>query len=114
MLRLPETLNAWGSSSFDDVFKQEVEKLGGKHLPLQQGLTTSSHVSVRPIQVMILGVTEDPECIRVRAGIFYTGVIAGCNCADDPSPIDEQNEYCVIQFVIDRTTAESIVSLLAD
>lgn len=63
---------------------------------------------------MILGVTEEPECIRVRAGIFYTGVIAGCNCADDPSPIDEQNEYCVIQFVIDRTTAESIVSLLAD
>ncbi len=114
MLRLPETLNAWGSSKFGDVFKQEVEKLDGQHLPLQQGLAASSHVTDRPIQVMILGVAEEPECIRVRAGIFYTGVIAGCNCADDPSPIDEQNEYCVVLIDIDRTTAESTVSLLKD
>lgn len=114
MLRLSETLNAWGSPDFGDVLKQEVEQLDEQHLPLQQGLTATSHVSARPIQVMILGVTEDPERIRVRAGIFYTGVIAGCNCADDPSPIDEQNEYCVVQIDIDRMTAESKVSLVID
>ena len=114
MLRLPESLNAWGSSKFRDVFKQEVEKLDGQHLPLQQGLAATSHVSERPIQVMILGVAEEPECICVRAGIFYTGVISGCNCADDPSPVDEQNEYCVVQIDIDRTTAESTVSLVKD
>ncbi len=114
MLRLAETLNAWGSSIFGEVFKQEVEKLDGQYLPLQQGLTTTSHVSERPIQVMILGVAEESAYIRVRAGIFYTGVIAGCNCADDPSPIDEQNEYCVVQIDIDRTTAESTVSLVKD
>ncbi|MDP2031367.1 MAG: hypothetical protein Q8K12_17165 [Thiobacillus sp.] len=96
------------------MFKQEVEKLDGQHLPLQQGLAASSHVSNRPIQVMILGVAEESECIRVRAGIFYTGVIAGCNCADDPSPLDEQNEYCVVQIDIDRTTAESTVCLVTD
>jgi len=114
MLRLAKTLHAWGSPNFGEVFKQEVEKLDGQHLPLQQGLAASSHVSDRPIQVMILGVAEELECIRVRAGIFYTGVIAGCNCADDPSPIDEQNEYCVVQIDIDRTTAESTVSLVKD
>jgi len=52
--------------------------------------------------------------IRVKAGIFYTGVIAGCSCADDPTPIDEQNEYCVVQFDIDRTTADATVTLLAE
>lgn len=114
MLRLTESLNAWGSSKFGDVLKQEVEKLDRQHLPLQQGLAATSHVSERPIQVMILGVAEEPECIRVRAGIFYTGVISGCNCADDPSPVDEQNEYCVVQIDIDRTTAESTVSLVKD
>ena len=114
MLRLPKSLNFWGTPKFDDVFKQEVEKLDGQHLPLQQGLATASHVSERPIQVMILGVAEEPECIRVRAGIFYTGVISGCNCSDDPSPIDEQNEYCVVQIDIDRMTAESTVRLLQD
>ena len=112
MLRLLESLNAWGSSKFGDMFKQEVEKLDGHHLPLQQGLTVTSHVSERPIQVMILGVAGEPECIRVRAGVFYTGVISGCNCADDPSPIGEQNEYCVVQIDIDRTTAETTVSLV--
>jgi hypothetical protein len=50
----------------------------------------------------------------VKAGIFYTGVIAGCSCADDPTPVDELNEYCVVQFDIDRMTAETTVRLLAE
>lgn len=114
MLRLPESLNAWGAPTFKDMLKREVEQLDEQHLPLQQGLTASSHVSDQPIQVMILSVAEEPARIRARAGIFYMGVIAGCNCADDPSPIDRQNEYCVVQIDIDRTTAEASVSLLID
>lgn len=114
MLRLPESLNAWGAPTFKDVLKREVEQLDEQHLPLQQGLTASSHVADQPIQVMILSVAEEPARIRARVGIFYMGVIAGCNCADDPSPIDRQNEYCVVQIDIDRTSAEASVSLLID
>ena len=114
MIRLPKSLNAWGSPGFKDVLKQEIEQLDGQHLPLQQGLTASSHVTDRPIQVMILSVSEEPARISIKAGIFYTGVIAGCNCADDPSPIDEQNEYCVVQLDIDRVTAQTTVTLLAE
>jgi hypothetical protein len=88
--------------------------LDARLLPLQQGLSASSHVTNRPVQAMILNVAEESGWVRVKAGIFYTGVIAGCNCADDPSPIDEQNEYCVVQFVIDRLTAEASVTLLAE
>ncbi len=57
---------------------------------------------------------KKPGSVRVKAGIFYKGVIAGCNCADDPSPIDEQNEHCVVQFLIDRLTAEASVTLLTE
>lgn len=114
MLRLPKSLNAWGSPAFKDVLKQEVEQLDRQHLPLQQGLSHSSQVTDRPIQVMVISVTEEAAQISVKAGIFYTGVIAGCNCSDDPSPIDEQNEYCVVQLDIDKATAESTVHLLAD
>ena len=114
MMRLPKSLSAWGSPGFKDVFKQEIEQLDGQHLPLQQGLTVSSHVTDRPIQVMVLSLTEEPARISIKAGIFYTGVIAGCNCADDPSPIDEQNEYCVVQLDIDRLTAQTTVTLLAE
>ena len=83
-------------------------------LPLQQGLTISSHATDRPIQAMILNLSEDADLIRVKAGIFYTGVVAGCSCADDPTPNVEQNEYCVLQFCIDKQSAEATVLLVAE
>ena len=112
--RLPRALNAWGTPEFKDVLKDEIEQLDATLLPLQQGLARSSHVTDRPFQAMIIGVHEAAGRIRVKAGIFYTGIIAGCSCADDPTPIDEQTEYCVVEFDIDRTTAEARVTLLPD
>ena len=114
MIRLPNALNAWGTPGFEAILKQEIEELDAAHLPLQQGLAISSHVTDRPFRAMVISVREEPGVIRVKAGIFYTGVIAGCNCADDPTPIDEQNEYCVVQFEIDRATADTTVTLLEE
>lgn len=61
---------------------------------------------------MILNTTEENDSIQVKAGIFYAGIIAGCSCSDDPSPTDEQNEYCELQFIINKDTAETSVNLL--
>lgn len=112
MIRLPQSLNAWGTPEFTDVLKQEIEQLDAGQLPLQQGLSSSSYVTDRPFQVRIIGTHEDAGFIRVKAGIFYTGVIAGCSCADDPTPVDELNEYCVVRLDIDATTAKASVTLL--
>jgi hypothetical protein len=71
-------------------------------------------VTDSPFQALIISVREDAGVIRVKAGMFYTGVIAGCSCADDPTPIDELTEYCVVQFDIDRATAATTVTLLAE
>jgi hypothetical protein len=114
MIRLPQSMNAWGTPGFRDALKQEVEQLDPAMLPLQQGLSVSSYVTERPFQAMILSVSEEAGSIQVKAGIFYTGVIAGCSCADDPTPVDELNEYCEVRFVIDRKTAETTVSLLVE
>ncbi|WP_461574675.1 hypothetical protein [Thiobacillus sp.] len=114
MIRLPKSLNAWGTPEFEAVLKQEIEQLDAGCLPLQQGLSVSSYVTDRPFQAMVISVREDTGVVHVKAGIFYTGVIAGCSCADDPTPIGEQNEYCVVQFDIDRTTASATVTLLAE
>jgi hypothetical protein len=114
MIRLPHALHAWGRPGFNDVLKHEIEQLDAAVLPLQQGLARSSHVTDRPFQAMIIGVHEETRLIRVKAGIFYTGIIAGCSCADDPTPIDEINEYCVVQLDIDRTTADATVTLLEE
>jgi len=44
--------------------------------------------------------------------VFFSAFIAGCNCADGPTPVDEINEYCEIRVEIDRTTAEAQLTLL--
>ena len=114
MNRLPESVHAWETPEFRDVLKHEIEQLDAGHLPLQQGLSTSSYVTDRPFQAMIISVSEEAGLIRAKAGIFYTGIIAGCSCADDPTPIDEQTEYCVVQIDIDRATADARVTLLPE
>ena len=114
MIHLPDSLHAWRTPGFEAVFKREIERLDAARLPLQQGLAISSHVTDRPFQAMPISVREESGLIRVKAGIFYTGVIAGCSCADDPTPIDEQTEYCVVQFDIDPATASATVTLLEE
>jgi hypothetical protein len=63
---------------------------------------------------MIINITEQEGLLLVKAGIFYRGVIAGCSCADDPSPMDETSEYCEVLFEIDRRTGEATVSLVEE
>ncbi len=114
MVQLAKTLNAWGTPDFEDALKQEIAQIGTEHLPLQQGLSTSSYAIDDKLSVMILHVSEETGFIRAKAGIFYTGIIAGCSCADDPTPVNENNEYCVVQLDIDKITAETTVTLLTE
>lgn len=112
MIQLKHSLDAWGTPTFEQVFKQEVQQLDVNTLPLQHGLSRSSHVADSPFTVRILNMTETPDSIRIKAGIVYAGIIAGCSCADDPTPISEQTEYCEVLFEINKLTAETSVSLL--
>ncbi len=112
MIRLPLSLAAWPTPAFRTVFKDEIEHLDAGLLPLQEGLSQSSHANPDKLGAVLLGVEETPERLRVKAGIFFTGIIAGCSCADDPTPVDEIQEYCVVRFDIDRATAQATVTLL--
>jgi len=87
--------------------------LDAHQLPLQQGLTQGSSIGESKFSVMVIGDAEEADSLNVKAGIFYKSVIAGCNCADDPSPIDEQTEYCEVQFEINKETAEATVKILS-
>ena len=114
MIRLAETLNAWGTPDFNNILKKEIEQLDAGQLPLQQGLTTGSYAIDGKLNAMIIGVSEEAGFIRVKAGIFYSGIIAGCSCADDPTPVNEESEYCVVQLDIDKQTADTTIALLAE
>lgn len=114
MIRVIKSLYAWGTSDFKDALKKELEQLDPEQLPLQQGLSAGSHVQGDKFTVLILGVSEENDFIHARAGIFYTSIIAGCSCADDPTPVSELNEYCEVQLDIDKKTAEAKVTLLPE
>ena len=114
MIRLSRALNAWGTPEFNGILVQEIEQLTIDQLPLQQGLSTGSHALDNRLRAMIISVADEGGIIRAKAGIFYTGVIAGCSCADDPSPVNEENEYCEVQLDIDKATAGTTVVLLAE
>lgn len=113
MIKLTNALTAWGTHDFNAVLKAELENLDAALLPLQQGMSQSSYVSGDHFNVMIINTLDAADVIRVKAGVFYNGVIAGCNCADDPTPIDEQTEYCEVGFEIDKVTGVAEVRLLA-
>ena len=112
MIKLTKTVDAWDTPDIRQVIKGEIEHLDSQLLPLQAGLSLGSYVSENKFSVMILGVSEEAGIIFARAGFFYTSIIAGCNCADDPSPVEEQTEYCEMQFEINKETAEATVKLL--
>ena len=113
MIRLDKALSAWGTPDFATVLKQEVAQLGADRLPLQQGLSVGSYVTADPVTVMINSVAETESLIRVKAGIFYQSVIAGCSCEGDPTPTSENAEYCEIQLDIDKATAVTAIALAA-
>lgn len=114
MICLDKTLSAWNTNEFEDVFKGEVEQLGMEHLPLQQALTQGSYASDKGLKVLVINASARQESIHVKAGIFYTGILPGCACTDDPAPDNEYTEYCEVLFIIDLQTAESTVRLLSD
>jgi len=110
-LRFERALAAWGSADFETVLKQELADAGDA-LPLQQGLAVGNQIVEAPIAAVIHHADATEKVLRVKAGIFYASVIAGCSCADDPTPVSENTEYCVVQLEIDRRTAIITVNLL--
>ncbi len=114
MIKLTRTLEAWPGGDFRQVLREEIGSIEHELLPLQEGLSHSSYVCDKDISVLLLNIVETSYDIIAKIGIFYAGVIAGSCCADDPTPVCEQTEYCEVQFTIKKITAETTVTLLKD
>ena len=112
MFYLPQSLQAWHSDAFKNALIKALCSINSNLLPLQQGLTQSSYAIVINLSASVLNVASDDNYIMVKAGLFYTGIISGCSCADDPTPVDEINEYCDVLLRINKKTAETTVTLI--
>ena len=112
MFYLRKSLHTWQSDEFNTAFMKEIADLNPDVLPLQQGLRYSSYALSDNISSSILSVLSENENILIKVGLFYTGVISGCNCADDPTSMNVNNEYCDVLFCINKKTAATTVTLV--
>ncbi len=113
-MKLVDSLEAWNDSDFVQRFKTEVASQKVEALSLQQQLCRGS-VALEGIQdVMVLHRWENGGRLHVRAGVFYRGIIAGSCCIDDPTPVEPHEEYCELEFRIDRETGETEVCPVGD
>ena len=109
--RLPESLAAWETPAFAATLCREIANLPLGTLPLQQALAMGSCVVDKPPQVMLLASRAHGAHLEVKVGVFFNTVVAGCNCADDPGPMAENNEYCELRFHIDRTSGRTLAGI---
>ena len=112
MIRLSKSLDAWATPQFESVFIHELEALPVDQLPLQQALKVGNYALENEHSVMIHSVSDSEDTIHARVGVMYQSVIAGCSCADDPTPVEAVNEYCELEIALDRRTGMARVGLI--
>jgi hypothetical protein len=112
LIALPRALAAWCSPGFAATLAAELQGLPPGSLPLQQGLRSGSVALEDGIGFSLIAAGSDAAHIDLRVGVFYSGIVAGCNCADDPSPVEPVPEYCELALSIDRATAQARVRLV--
>ena len=110
-MQLTNVLKHWGTDLFDRTLKAELENLTTGALPLQQATSQGGIVDDSNISALILSSKEHDNEIRIRTGVFFTEIIAGCNCNDPPI---ETSGYCLLEVVIDKTNAETQVAIISD
>lgn len=112
MSQLTKTIAAWGTTDFETTLLQEIRALDPKVLPLQQAVAHGAYALADKLRVSLISAAQEDSALKVKSGLFYTSVIPGCNCADDPTPDEEYNEYCEILLTIDMDTADTGIELL--
>jgi hypothetical protein len=104
MPKLSHTLLKLEAGAIEQALKHELEDLPPGTLPLHRGTTRGGFVDDSNISATVIHIQQDEHRILGRVGIFFTEIIVGCGCGDDPFP---ENAYCELQVCIDTTTAEA-------
>jgi hypothetical protein len=109
---MPELLDALQEShpgTLAKALKHELENLPAGTLPLEKGTSRGGFVDDSDISVTVIRVIQDENSIQAKIGVFFTEIIVGCGCGDDPIP---ENTYCEMQISIDRKTATARFELI--
>jgi hypothetical protein len=109
MIFLPQSLATFNRMEFAATIKQELALQDDFAQLLQQTMQFGSCALLDELEIMLNKVEADERQIHIEVGAFYHSIIAGCNCADDPSPVEKNNEYAEIGITIERASAQAIL-----
>lgn len=113
MIFLPNIKSAWNTPQFNEIFTQEISEICIADLPLQKALQYGNYVTDENVWYMILSTLEHENHFRLTIGVFFSSVICGCSCADDPTPIDTHSEYCELELLVSKKDGATQVKLLS-
>ena len=111
MVTLACSVQQWPSDLFKGVLKRELESLPAGTLPLGRAVYRGGFVYDNAVSVTVIDACEADRHIKARIGVFFTEILSGCSCGDDPSP---ENAYCEMLVRISKSTAEADFELLLD
>ncbi|MEW6765485.1 MAG: hypothetical protein AB1344_06840 [Pseudomonadota bacterium] len=114
MPNLSASLNTLDAPDFNRVLLDDLMRQGALARPLQQGLRYGSVALLEDVKLGIFECEMSDAALRIKVGVYYSSIITGCNCIDDPSPLSEMPEYVELFIDIDRATAGARVSLAPD
>jgi hypothetical protein len=111
MTRLPESLRAWNTDAFARSLKAELEGMNLEDLPLDAGTSHGGFIGEDPITATLLNYSDEGRSILADVGVFFTEILAGCSCGDEPESI---HAYCRMRLRIDKSTAEAKIRVIQD
>jgi len=111
MITLSNSLSAWQQPQFRSVLTQELLQLDNETFPLYKATNFGGFIKPEQLDLVILSTTENNDDLLIKTGIFFTELIGGCNCHDDPT---EENIYCEALITINKTNAQSQIRLIKE
>lgn len=109
-LPLPRLLAPTGERIDGAALLAALQALPPERLPLQALCTLGGVIDGRQLVFSLLGVDDRPDASLARVSVFFTEILGGCNCHDDPVATPGHG---VLELRIDRGTGSARVRAVA-
>jgi len=98
-------LNSWDSEFFSKNLINEIMALKTGVLPLQHGLTQGDMAAEQPSKISLLKRHETENEYIVKLAVYFTEIISGCSCGDEPATL---NGYCEMLLTMNKKTGAGV------
>lgn len=109
MIRLIESAHRYGTTDFAATLSRELTGLPEGSLPIAGG--QGGRIDPESIGVTLSSACADDDRIEVVIGVFFTEIVGGCSCGEEPFNL---NGYEELVLRIDRADGTAVIRLRGD